>query len=153
MMVRRAEFLEQGGFYEGFWMYGEEADYCLKVPGRVVLHPDSAARHDQGTASGPLRSPFRLYWQSRNRLLNAARQLPWPAAIRSVFASAAFDLLILGQNRKRAAVSAVARGWRDGLREMPRERSARTSSERGEAARRLVSLRDAVREQRRLGRV
>ena len=153
MMVRRAEFLEQGGFYEGFWMYGEEADYCLKVPGRVVLHPDSAVRHDQGTASGPLRSPFRLYWQSRNRLLNAARQLPWPAAIRSVFASAAFDLLILGQNRKRAAVSAVARGWRDGLREMPRERSARTSSERGEAARRLVSLRDAVREQRRLGRV
>lgn len=153
MMVRRAEFLEQGGFYEGFWMYGEEADYCLKVPGRIVLHPESAVRHDQGTASGPLRSPFRLYWQSRNRLLNAARQLPWPAAIRSVFASAAFDLLILGQNRNRAAVSAVARGWRDGLREMPRERNARTSRERGEAARHLVSLRDAMREQRRLGRV
>jgi N-acetylglucosaminyl-diphospho-decaprenol L-rhamnosyltransferase len=153
MMVRRADFIEQGGFYEGFWMYGEEADYCLTVPGRVVLHPASAIRHAQGTASGPLRSPFRLYWHSRNRLLNAARQLPLPTAIRSVFASAAFDLLVLGQTRNRQALSAVARGWRDGLREMPRERSARTSSERGRAARRLVSLRAAVREQRRLGRV
>jgi GT2 family glycosyltransferase len=153
MMVRREEFLAQGGFYEGFWMYGEEADYCLKVPGRVVLHPGSAVRHAQGTASGPLRSPFRLYWHSRNRLLNAARQLPWPAAIRSVFASAAFDLLLLGQNRNRGAASALARGWRDGLREMGRERGARTRGERSRAARRLVSLREAVREQRRLGRV
>jgi N-acetylglucosaminyl-diphospho-decaprenol L-rhamnosyltransferase len=153
MMVRRDEFLDQGGFYEGFWMYGEEADYCLRVPGRVVLHPASAIRHAQGTASGPLRSPFRLYWHSRNRLMNAARQLPWPVALRSVFASAAFDLLVLGQNRNRQALSAVARGWRDGLRVMPRERSARSSSERGRAARRLVSLRAALHEQRRLGRV
>ena len=153
MMVRRSEFLEQGGFYEHLWMYGEEADYCLKVPGRVVLHPASAVRHDQGTASGPLRSPFRLYWHSRNRLVNAARQLPWASAIRSVLASAAFDLLILGQSRNRQVVSAVARGWRDGLREMPRERRARTPGERGRAASRLVSLREAVREQRRLGRV
>jgi N-acetylglucosaminyl-diphospho-decaprenol L-rhamnosyltransferase len=153
MMVRRAEFLGQGGFYEGFWMYGEEADYCLKAPGRVMLHPTSAIRHAQGTASGPLRSPFRLYWHSRNRLLNAARQLPWPAAIRSVFASAAFDLLVLGQSRNLQALWAVSRGWRDGLREMPRERGARTSTERGRAASRLVSVRAAVREQRRLGRV
>ena len=153
MMVRRAEFLDQGGFYEGLWMYGEEADYCLRVPGRVVLHPGSAVRHAQGTASGPLRSPFRLYWQSRNRLVNAARQLPWWPAIRSVLASAAFDLLILGQNPNRRAVSAVARGWRDGLREMPQERRALTPRERGRAAGRLVSLRAAVREQRRLGRV
>lgn len=153
MMVRRADFLDLGGFYEGFFMYGEEADYCLRVPGRVVLHPGSAVRHDQGSASGPLRSPFRLYWHSRNRLLNAARQLPLPAVIRSVLASAAFDVLTLGQTRTRAAVGAVARGWRDGLRGMAHERGARTPPERREAARRLVSLREAVREQRRLGRV
>ena len=153
MMVRRHEFLAQGGFYERFWMYGEEADYCLRTPGRVVLHPASAVRHAQGTASGPLRSPFRLYWHSRNRLLNAARQLPLPAAVRSVLASAAFDLFVLGQNRNRQAVAAVARGWRDGLRGMSQERGARTPLERRRAAGRLVSLREAVREQRRLGRV
>jgi GT2 family glycosyltransferase len=153
MMVRRAEFLELGGFYEPFFMYGEEADYCLKVPGRVVLDPTSAARHDQGSASGPLRSPFRLYWHSRNRLLNAGRQLPATAAVRSVLASAAFDLLTLGQTRNRAAMGAVARGWRDGLRGFASERKARSGPQRRRAANRLVSLRDAVREQRRLGRV
>ena len=153
MMVRRAEFLQLGGFYEPLFMYGEEADYCLKVPGRVVLNPASAVRHEQGSASGPLRSPFRLYWHSRNRLLNAGRQLPLPAAIRSVLASAAFDLLTLGQTRTRTAAGAVARGWRDGLRAMARERGARTGQERRQAARRLVSLRAAFREQRRLGRV
>jgi GT2 family glycosyltransferase len=153
MMVRRVDFLEQRGFYEGFFMYGEEADYCLRLPGRVVLHPASAARHTQGTASGPLRSPFRLYWHSRNRLLNAARQLPLPMAMWSMLASAAFDLLILGQNRNRQALAAVARGWRDGLRGMPRERGVRTRAERHRAARRLVSLREAISEQRRLGRI
>jgi len=153
MMVRREEFLGLGGFYEPFFMYGEEADYCLRVPGRVVLHPGSAARHDQGSASGPLRSPFRLYWHSRNRLLNAARQLPLPALVRSALASAAFDLLTLGQTRTRAATGAVARGWRDGIRGMARERQARTGAQRRQAARRLVTLREAVREQRRLGRV
>ena len=39
MMVRREEFLALGGFYEPLFMYGEEADYCLRVPGRVVLAP------------------------------------------------------------------------------------------------------------------
>jgi GT2 family glycosyltransferase len=153
MMVRRDEFLELGGFYEPFFMYGEEADYCLKVPGRVVLEPASAVRHDQGSASGPLRSPFRLYWHSRNRLLNAGRQLPAATAARSVLASAAFDLLTLSQTRNRAAVGAVARGWRDGLRGFARERDARSDRHRRRAATRLVSLGDAVREQRRLGRV
>ena len=41
MMVRRDEFLALGGFYEPLFMYGEEADYCLRAPGRVVLHPDA----------------------------------------------------------------------------------------------------------------
>ena len=153
MMVRREDFLGLGGFYEALFMYGEEADYCLKVPGRVMLNPASAVRHAQGTASGPLRGTFRLYWHSRNRLLNAARQLPLPTVVVSVLASAAFDAVTLGQMRSRAATGAIARGWRDGLRGMAHERGARTAPERRRAARRLVSLREAFREQRRLGRV
>src|SRR5262245_33691935 len=134
MMVRRAEFLELGGFYERFFMYGEEADYCLKVPGRVVLEPASAARHDQGSASGPLRSPFRLDWHARNRLLTAGRQLPLGSAVRAVLASAAFDLLTLAQTRNCAAAGAVTRGWRDGLRGFARERGARSDPQRRRAA-------------------
>jgi len=153
MMVRRAEFLALGGFYEPIFMYGEEADYCLRVDGRIVLHPASASRHEFGHASGPHQSAFRLYWLSRNRLLNAARHLSGAALVRSVAASGAFDLLTLVQTRNREALGAVARGWRDGARVMRRERSARTATERREATRHVSSFREALAEQRRLGRL
>jgi GT2 family glycosyltransferase len=153
MMVRREEFLALGGFYEPIFMYGEEADYCLRVPGRVVLHPGSAVRHEQGHASGPLHSTTRLYWPSRNRLILAARHLPARSLVKSVAASAAFDLVTLAQLRKRRAASAIVRGWRDGLAAVGAERGARTRAERRRAAERLVSFRGAVSEQRRRGRL
>jgi GT2 family glycosyltransferase len=153
MMVRREEFLALGGFYEPIFMYGEEADYCLRVPGRVVLDPGSAVRHRQGHASGPHRSETRLYWPSRNRLINAARHLPPAALAKSVAASAAFDLVTLAQTRDAASARAIARGWRDGIGGMPAERRALGAEERGDAARRLVSFREALRQQRRLERL
>jgi len=153
MMVRREEFLALGGFYEPLFMYGEEADYCLRVEGRIVLDPSSAIRHEQGHASGPLRSTTRLYWPSRNRLLLAARHLPPVALAKSVASSAAFDLATIAQARSGAAGKAIARGWRDGLRGMSAERRARKPRERKAAARRLVSFRTALQEQRRLGRL
>jgi GT2 family glycosyltransferase len=153
MMVRRSEFLSLGGFYEPIFMYGEETDYCLRVPGRIVFHPESAIRHEHGHAAGPPRSAIRLYWGSRNRLVNAARHLPAATLAKAVLASAAFDILTLFQQRDGRAVRAVARGWWDGLRAMPRERGARPAEERRRSARRLVSLRAAIAEQRRLGRL
>jgi N-acetylglucosaminyl-diphospho-decaprenol L-rhamnosyltransferase len=153
MMVRRQEFLDLGGFYEPFFMYGEEADYCLRVPGRIVLHPGSAMRHEYGHAAGPQRSVTRLYWGSRNRLINAARHLPAGPLVKSVFASLGFDALTLAQLRTRAAAGAIARGWFDGVRLMRRERAARSEEERRRATRRLMSFGEAIAEQRRLGRI
>jgi GT2 family glycosyltransferase len=153
MMVRRAEFLELGGFYEPFFMYFEEVDYCLRVPGRIVLHPGSAVRHELGHASGPARSSIRLYRGSRNRLLTAARHLPAPALARSVLLAAGFDALTLLQLRSVQALRVVLEGWRDGLRLIPGARSARTPEERRRASKRLVSFREAVAQQRRLGRL
>ena len=152
-MMRRDEFLALGGFYEPIWMYGEEADLALRVPGRIVLHPGSAIRHGHGAAAGPPRSRTRLYWGSRNRLLNAGRHLPAPALARAVASSVAFDMLTLGQVRSREAVGAVLSGWRDGLRLLRSERRARTRDERKRAASRLTSLRGALAQQRRLGRL
>ena len=152
-MMRRDEFLALGGFYEPIWMYGEEADLALRVPGRIVLHPGSAIRHGHGAAAGPPRSRTRLYWGSRNRLLNAGRHLPAAALARAVASSVAFDLLTLGQVRSREAVGAVLSGWRDGLRLLRSERRARTRDERKRAASRLTSLRGALAQQRRLGRL
>jgi GT2 family glycosyltransferase len=153
MMVRRQEFLDLGGFYEPLFMYGEEADYCLRVPGRVVLHPGAAIRHETGHAAGPARSLPRLYHPARNRLVNAARHLPPSAMARAIAASAAYDLLTLVQVRRLDATRAVARGWTEGLRAVRRERGARRPEERRLAARRLVTVREAVAQQRRLGRV
>jgi N-acetylglucosaminyl-diphospho-decaprenol L-rhamnosyltransferase len=153
MMVRREEFLGIGGFYEPIWMYGEEADLCLRMPGRVVLHPGSAIRHGHGAAAGPRRSRTRLYWGARNRLLNAGRHLPGPALARAVASSAAFDTLTLAQVRSRSALGAVLAGWRDGLPQLRSERHARSREEKRRAATRLTSFRTALAQQRRLGRV
>jgi N-acetylglucosaminyl-diphospho-decaprenol L-rhamnosyltransferase len=153
MMVRRAEFLGLGGFYEPIFMYGEETDYCLRVDGRIVLHPASAIRHEHGHAAGPARSTTRLYWGSRNRLLNAARHLPGPALAKAVVTSAGFDALTLAQVRSLEAGRAIAAGWRDGIRSMRHERSARRPEERRESVGHLVSIRDALAQQRRLGRL
>jgi GT2 family glycosyltransferase len=153
MMVRRREFLELGGFYEPLWMYGEEADYALRVPGRIVFDSRSVIRHRVGRASGPARSKIRLYWGCRNRLVNARRHLAGFPLARSILASAAFDLLTLGQLRSRAAATTLVSAWRDGLRLMRRERLARSPAERKRAASKLVSLREAVAQQRSLGRL
>ncbi|HEY7077236.1 MAG TPA: glycosyltransferase family 2 protein [Solirubrobacteraceae bacterium] len=153
MMVRRDDFLSLGGFYEPLFMYGEEADYCLRAPGRVMLDASSAIRHATGHAAGPARSTIRLYWPARNRLVNAARHLPPAALARSLAASAAFDLLTLAQVRRGDAARAVARGWGEGLRAMGRERRTRTPADRRAAAAQVVPLRRAIAQQRRLGRV
>jgi GT2 family glycosyltransferase len=153
MMVRRDEFLALGGFYEPIFMYGEEADYCLRAPGHVVVDPRSALRHELGHAAGAHRSPIRLYWPSRNRLVNAARHLPGGRMAGSIAASAAFDLHTLVQMRSRPAAAAIARGWRDGLHALPGERSARTAAQRRRAAEHFTSFREALRQQRELGRL
>lgn len=155
MMVRREDFLRLGGFFELLWMYGEEADYCLRAldEGAVMLDPGSAIRHERGHASGPHQSAVRLYWPSRNRLVNAARHLPAATLVKSVAASAAFDALTLLQIRRPWALATVVRGWLDGLRLMPGVRRDRSRAERARAAKRLTSLRAAVLEQRRLGRL
>jgi N-acetylglucosaminyl-diphospho-decaprenol L-rhamnosyltransferase len=152
MMVRRDEFVALAGFYEPFFMYGEEADYCLRAPGRVVLTPASAIRHEYGHAAGPRFSPLRRYLLARNRLVNAARHLPPAALAKAMLASAAFDAATLASSPSGAATRAVLRGWRDGLAAVPRERAARRPPERDEATKRLVPFRDALAAHRRIPR-
>jgi hypothetical protein len=123
------------------------------VPGRIVFDSRSAIRHRLGHASGPARSSVRLYWGTRNRLINARRHLDGVALVKSLVASAGFDALTLAQLRSRESTRLVLRGWRDGLRAMRLERSARAPAERSVAALRLVPLRTAIAQQRRLGRL
>jgi N-acetylglucosaminyl-diphospho-decaprenol L-rhamnosyltransferase len=149
MMVRREDFLGLGGFYEVLWMFGEEADFCLRAGGRVVADPRSVIRHELGHAAGPRGSETRVYWPSRNRLINAARHLNGGRLAVSVACSAAFDLALVAGRRDRTTVKAVIKGWRDGLRSMPAERRAGPGDGLA-AAERMVSVRDAIAHQRRL---
>jgi GT2 family glycosyltransferase len=144
MMVRRAEFLAMGGFYEPIWMYGEEADLCLRVSGRVVADSRSVIRHEVGHAAGPRGSVTRIYWPSRNRLINAARHLSGGRLVLSIATSAAFDALTIIGRRDRATLLAVLRGWRDGLRLMPAERRSRRHRRPGLDSTRIVSLPEAA---------
>jgi hypothetical protein len=149
MMVRRAEFLVLGGFHEPLWMYGEEADLALRLHRRIVADPRSAIRHELGHAAGGRGSTTRVYWPSRNRLINAARHLPPHRALGSVAASAAFDAALIATRRDRPTADAVWRGWRDGLRMVPGELRARRMREPA-ASWRVGSLRSALAQQRRL---
>jgi hypothetical protein len=155
LMVRRADHLRIGGFWEELWMYGDEPDYAIRLAplGRSLVCPESRMGHHIGTSAGAHQSPLRLYWSSRNRLLNAARHLPLPRLVVAVALSFAFDGVQLLQQRRAGAAAALVRGWLSGLRGMRAARRLSTPVERAAAASRLVSLRQAIAQQRMLGRL
>jgi GT2 family glycosyltransferase len=153
MMVRREEFLAVGGFYEAIWMYGEEADLAMRMPGRILVDPRSALRHEIGHAAGPRASVTRVYWPSRNRLINAARHMRGRKLAGAMMISAAFDLALIAARRDLATVRAVCCGWRDGLRAMPTELRGARSRDWITTPRHIVSLREALAQRRRLARL
>ena len=155
LAVRRADHARIGGFWEELWMYGDEPDYALRMAalGSAVICPGARMRHWVGASSGPYQSPTRLYWSSRNRLLNAARHLPPARLALAVGLSAGMDALALIQQSNLPAAGAIARGWRDGRRGMRGVRVLSTASQRRADARRLASVRTALGQQRALGRI
>lgn len=155
LMVRSLDHLRIGGFWEELWMYGDEPDYALRIGrlGKVLVCPEARMGHWVGGAAGAHQSPLRLYRSARNRLLNAARHLPLRQLVLAVALTFAFDTLQIAQQRRVDATSAVLRGWRDGLRGMPRARRLSTRGDRAENVRRLASLTEALRQQRSLGRL
>jgi N-acetylglucosaminyl-diphospho-decaprenol L-rhamnosyltransferase len=154
LMVRRADHLAIGGFWEQLWMFGDEADYAVRMRrrGRAVLCPESIMIHQVGGSAGPYQSPLRLYYSARNRMLNAARHLPPFRFGQAVALTLAFDTLQMLQLRHRQAVAAVLRGWVSGLGGMPAARRLGSRQERSMAVGCLSSFRDALRQLRSLAR-
>ena len=71
MMVRRDEFLALGGFYEPIFMYGEEADYALRVAGPGRAAP---GERDPSRTTAPPPGPPRSRDAALLRLAQPARQ-------------------------------------------------------------------------------
>jgi GT2 family glycosyltransferase len=155
LMARRADHERIGGFWEELWMYGDEPDYAVRMRalGRALVCPEASMRHWVGASAGAHQSPLRLYQSARNRLLNSARHLPARRVVIAVALTIAFDTWQVLQQRRPEAARAVLRGWWAGLRGMPAARRLGTSAERAHAASHLATLREALIQQRALGRV
>ena len=152
MMVRRDEFLALGGFYEPLFMYGEEADYCLRAPAassctpaprsattwaRRPGRPDRCRGSTTRPATGSSTPPgtCRPGDGPRRRRLGGLR----PADARAGAA-------VRRRPRRGARLGGgLARCRASARRAPPAESAARRD--------RLVGLREAMAQQRRLGRV
>ena len=106
MLVDRAVWDAVGGFDRDFFLYGEDADFCLRVAAagwspRVC--PDAVFRHPVGASSaGSNRLPLVL----RGRVTTYRKNLrrPW--------GELAGELLVLGTGLRAAAAGLRARGGR-----------------------------------------
>jgi GT2 family glycosyltransferase len=80
MLVRRQTFEEVGGFDEGYFMYFEDIDFCLRVRrsgGRVLYDPTITVTHRRGrSAATASELAERAYRESQLRFWRTHRG-PW----------------------------------------------------------------------------
>lgn len=139
LMVSRTLWERLDGFAEGYFLYWEDVDLSRRVVdagGTLAVDPGARAVHDQGgtqqTGHGRGRSATYYYYNTRNRLLYAARHLDAPDRRRwaGTVGPAAWEILMRGGRRQllrpRGPVGAVLRGTADGLRLMRSETPRRT---------------------------
>lgn len=119
IMISRAAWQATGPFDESFFLYCEDADWCLRARAAGVplaLVAEELADHDGGASTGAGTSELWAYWWSRNRirlLRKHGHGSPTTVAVRQV-AGAARGIL-WGSLPRRIALARV-RGAVAGLR-------------------------------------
>jgi GT2 family glycosyltransferase len=83
MLIRREAWEQSGGFWEPFFNYAEETDWCLRVRRqgwRLRYIPQAVAWHCTSSSLG-WNSPLKIYLITRNQLYLRQRhkQPGWPA--------------------------------------------------------------------------
>jgi GT2 family glycosyltransferase len=84
-LMARAETLRQvGGLDEGFFMYCEEMDWCMRARGagwRIMAAPAAHIVHHEGQSSAQVRWPmYAQLWRSRLRFYDKHREAYGPLA-------------------------------------------------------------------------
>ena len=72
MLIKREVIEEVGMLPEEYFMYYEDADYCVKVKEhgyKLAICSNSIIYHKVSSSSGGENSPFCIQWGNRNRLL------------------------------------------------------------------------------------
>jgi N-acetylglucosaminyl-diphospho-decaprenol L-rhamnosyltransferase len=128
-MVSADLWREVGGFDESYFLYWEDVDLCRRVVtagGHVRAEPSVTAVHDEGSSHRVRRSEAKsavyYYYNTRNRLLYAAKHLDAAQQRRWVLSTpaASYRILLRGGRRQLVRVRSTwwpaVRGSWDGLR-------------------------------------
>ncbi|MBV9831757.1 MAG: glycosyltransferase family 2 protein [Marmoricola sp.] len=137
LLMRRDLWDRIGGFDDDYFLYWEDVDLSrrvLEAGGSVAVVPGATAVHDEGgTHRGPdgggrAKSPTYYYFNSRNRLLFAAKHLSGSRRRRWSLTAprASYQILLRGGRRQfahpRSSLVPAMRGTLDGWRAMRRHR-------------------------------
>jgi GT2 family glycosyltransferase len=100
LMIRRARFVDVGGFSADYFMYGEDLDLCFKLrcAGLRNYHvPDAIVVHHGGGSTQHTKSTFStvMIVESVNHLLRKSRGPVYSASYRSFLTSIALVRLML----------------------------------------------------------
>jgi GT2 family glycosyltransferase len=124
MAVRPGAFRAVGGFDEDYFVYHEDVDFCLRLIERgyrVRYEPAAVARHK--VSPGKRRTPERLYYLTRNKLLLLRRHLPWRrhpgawlAAGVSLVPRMLLESVLVNRGLARRELRAILAAGRDALR-------------------------------------
>lgn len=72
MMIKREVFENVGLLPEDYFMYFEDADFCIKISEagyKMGVCTDSVVYHKVSASSGGEESPFSVKWMTRNRII------------------------------------------------------------------------------------
>jgi GT2 family glycosyltransferase len=116
MLIRRAAWLELGGFDPAYYAYLEDVDLCWRawLGGHEVAYvPEAVAHHAYGASGGGRLSPLRIRWMQRNRMANMVKHLEAGSLVGAVGVSLAYDAYRLVEYARRGqwpALRALAAG-------------------------------------------
>jgi N-acetylglucosaminyl-diphospho-decaprenol L-rhamnosyltransferase len=114
LLMRRSAFEQIGGFDEGFFLYCEDTDICVRLRAAgwgVRYEPSATARHQEGS-SAPRAALAAIHARSRIRYARLHSARPAAIAERGIVALWAVTHALVALPRRRAA----ARGYAAALR-------------------------------------